>query len=147
MSVQSAVLILAVVFGGAGYIIAYLILPRPETRDWHLLTISSGAGAFGVSYVLGRVLCSSSRLLSGRRGALVGVLTGILAHPVAWYLMIVWSYVSGVRSSLGERAVNPLEGLTACLVYACWSVVLTGWLTVPAGGILGWILGRTLRPR
>jgi hypothetical protein len=121
LSAQSTVFISAIVFGASGYIIAYLILPRPETSDWHLIAISSGAAAFGGSYFLGHVFCSSSQLLSGRRGALVGVLTAILAHPVAWYLMNVWSYASGVRSSLADRALNPLEGLTACLVYACWS--------------------------
>lgn len=63
----------------------------------------------------------------------MGILTGVLAHPVAWYLGIVWSYASGARSSLGERTVNPLQGLAACLIYGCLSVLLTGWLTVPAG--------------
>ena len=75
----------------------------------------------------------------------MGILTGGLAHPVAWYLAIVWSYASGARSSLGDRTLNPLEGLAACFVYAGFSVLLTGWLTVPAGGMVGWVLGKVLR--
>ncbi|HTX37124.1 MAG TPA: hypothetical protein VME43_18975 [Bryobacteraceae bacterium] len=77
----------------------------------------------------------------------MGLLTGVLAHPVAWYLAIVWSYASGARSSLGERMLNPLEAVAACFVFAAGSIILTGWLTVPAGGVIGWILGKLLRPR
>lgn len=83
LSAQSVVFISALVLGGLGYIVAYLMLPRSEVNDWHLLTISGGAAAFGLSYVLRRVFWSSSQRISGRRGALVGVLAGILAHPVA----------------------------------------------------------------
>ena len=149
LSAQFAVFIAALVFGGSGFIVANLILSHfgPERSDWHSLAISSGAAAFGVSYFFWRVFCSSSQLISARRGALVGVLTGILAHPVAWYLAIVWSYASGVRSSLGERMVNPLQAIAACFLYGGLSVLLTGWLTVPAGGVVGWILGRMLRQR
>ena len=126
LSTQSTVFISALVFGGAGSIIAYLILYHlsPERSDWHALTISSGAAAFAVSCVFWRVFCSPSQLISGRRGALVGVLTGILTHPVAWYLAIVWSYASGARSSLGDRTLNPLQGLTACFVYAFLSILV-----------------------
>ena len=99
-----------------------------------------------MSFVLWRFFCSPDRLISTRRGGLVGVLTGLLAHPVAWYLTIVWSYAIGERSSLGDRMMNPLEGVPGCFVFALWSILLMGWLTVPAGGIAGWMLGRALRP-
>jgi hypothetical protein len=140
----------ALVFGGTGFIIAYLFLAHfsPEGKtDWHSLAISSGAAAFGVSLLFWRLFCPADQLISARRGALVGIVTGVLAHPVAWYLVIVWLYASGARSSLGDRTINPLDGLAACFVYAGFSIVSTGWLTVTAGGIVGWILGRLLRPR
>jgi hypothetical protein len=145
-SAQSRACIAALVFGVSGSIVAYLILPAGRS-DWHPLAVSSGVAAFGVSLLFWRIFCASDQLISGRRGALVGVLTGGLAHPLAWYLTIVWSYASGAKSSLGDRMLNPLEGLAACFVYAGFSVVLTGWLTVPAGGIVGWVLGKVLRAR
>jgi hypothetical protein len=143
-------LIAALIFGGSGYVVAYLILSgssQPGRSDWGPLVVSSGAAAFAVSCLFWRLLCAPDHLISARRGALVGVLIGLFAHPVAWYLFIVWSYLTGTRSSLGERAVNPVVALAACFVFAFWSILLTGWLTVPAGGIVGWVLGRVLRPR
>jgi hypothetical protein len=142
-------LISALVFGGLGAVMAFLVLAgfSPERKSaWESLVLSSGLAAFGVSFVLWRFFCSPDRLISTRRGGLVGVLTGLLAHPVAWYLTIVWSYAIGERSSLGDRMMNPLEGVPGCFVFALWSILLMGWLTVPAGGIAGWMLGRALRP-
>jgi hypothetical protein len=136
--------------GGAGVVVSYLVLSgfSPEGKnDWHSLVVSSGLAAFGVSFILWHFFCTPDRLISGRRGALVGALTGLLAHPVAWYLAIVWSYVIGERSSLGDRTINPFQGLIGCFVYAFFSILLLGWVTVPAGGITGWMRGRVLRPR
>jgi hypothetical protein len=118
------VLISALTFGGLGCLIAYLILPGKS--DWDALVISSGAAAFGMSYLFWRSLCTPDSLVSARRGALVGVLTGLFAHPLAWYLAIVWNYVVGARSSLGDRTVNPLDGLAACFVFAFSSILLMG---------------------
>lgn len=147
---HSIIYIAAMVFGATGFIVAHLILARfgsEERSGWNSLAVSSGAAAFVMSFLFWRLICGSDQLVSPRRGAFVGILTGVLAHPVLWYLAIVWNYASGTRSSLGDRPANPIEGLTACLVFAGWSLLLTGWITVPAGGILGWILGRTLQPR
>jgi hypothetical protein len=144
-SPQSVMYIAALLFGGTGFIIAHLIIAHAAGDGWQSLPICSGAAAFGLSLLFWRLFYPSDQLLSARRGALVGILTGVLAHPVAWYLAIVWNYASGARTSLGDPVLNPLEGLTGCLVFAFWSLLLTGWITVPAGGILGWILGRTLR--
>ena len=100
-----------------------------------------------MSFVLWRLFCVPDQLISARRGALAGVLTGLLAHPVAWYLAIAWMYLIGERSSLGNRTIDPFEALTGCFVFAFWSILLMGWITVPAGGVVGWILGKVLRPR
>lgn len=149
-SAEATVCVPALVFGAAGCAVAYLIFAcfsPGEKRDSNSLAISSGAAAFGVSFLFWRIFCASPQLISARRGALVGILTGVLAHPVAWYLAIVWTYASGARTSLGDSTLNPLEGVPACFVYAGMSILLMGWLTVPAGGMLGWILGKVLRPR
>ena len=139
-------------FGASGFLIAYLLDARfssQEKGDWYLFAIASGAAAFGVSFLFWRIFCRSRPKISGRRGALVGMLTGVFAHPVAQYLMIVILYASGARSSLGDRTVNPLarEALAGAFLYAGMAILFTGWLTVPVGGLLGWILGKALRPR
>ena len=100
-----SILVSALVFGGSGFLIASLILfgLHHAGDDWHPLAVSSGLAAFGVSLVLWRFLCTPARLISPSRGAQVGALTGLLAHPVAWYLAILWMFMTGARSSLGDR--------------------------------------------
>jgi hypothetical protein len=133
----------ALVFGVQGFVLAYLIvLQRWRVGDWWPLVVASGVAAFAVSFVVWRLLCGSGHPVSGRRGALAGALTGLLAHPVAWYLALVWNYLLGHTSSLGDTPSGPLESLAGCLVMTFWSLLIVGWLTVPAGAVVGFLLAR-----
>jgi hypothetical protein len=133
----------ALIFGALGLVLSYLILAgHAAGRDWWSIVVASGVAAFAVSYVLWRVICSPDRPLSARRGALAGALTGLLAHPVTWYLAVVWTYLRGRVLFPGGKPVGPIEGLPVSLVYAFFGLILTGWLTVPAGAIAGWLLAR-----
>jgi hypothetical protein len=81
------------------------------------------------------------------RGALAGALAGLVAHYVCWYLMILGSNVcywlwGACVGSLGEPPVDPLYGLLGAAALSLGSLLLFGWLTVPAGGVLGFILAR-----
>jgi len=76
-------------------------------------------------------------------GAVAGAVTGVAAHPLAWYAFMVG--LSGARSSLSEPTVNPLEAVPGALVFSVMSCFIAGWLTVPVGGALGFGLSRALR--
>jgi hypothetical protein len=133
----------ALVFGGSGFVLAYLIVStRGRVGDWWPLVAASGLAAFAVSLLLWRLLCATSQPVSGRRGALAGALTGLFAHPVAWYLTLVWNYLFGQTSSLGDKAADPLDSLTGSLVMTFWSLLFAGWLTVAAGTVVGFLLTR-----
>jgi hypothetical protein len=133
----------ALVFGGLGFVLGYLIVSqRGRVGDWWPLAVASGLSAWAVSLLLWRLLCATSQPVSRRRGALAGALTGLLAHPVAWYLALVWNYLLGHTSSLGDKPSNPLESLAGCLVMTFWSLLIVGWLTVPAGAVVGFLLAR-----
>jgi hypothetical protein len=69
-----------------------------------------------------------------------GALTGLLSHPLAWYLAIVYHYANGAQSSLGEPTLNPVEGLGGSLLFSLGSWLLVGWITVPVGALAGWLL-------
>ena len=140
-------LIAAAVFGCLGLALAYPVVSLAPGKGWHLLIISSGLATFAVGLVLWRRLCAAARATSPRRGALVGALTGLLAHPLAWYFLILFNYLFGGPNSLGDQPLNPLEGLWGCFVFAFWSIFLTGWFTIPAGAITGWLLVRAMRGR
>jgi hypothetical protein len=131
----------ALVFGGSGFVLAYLIVStRGRVEDWWPLVVASGLAAFAVSLLLWRLLCATSRPVSGRRGALAGALTGLFAHPLAWYLALIWNYLSGQTSSLGDKHAGPLDGLAVSLIMTFWSLLLAGWLTVAAGAVVGFLL-------
>lgn len=133
----------ALIFGALGLVLSYLILSSHAAGDdWWSIVVASGVAAFAVSYVLWRVLCSPGRPSSARRGALTGALTGLIAHPVAWYLAVVWTYLRGHALFPNSKPVGPIEGLRASFVFAFFGLILTGWLTVPAGAIAGWLLAR-----
>jgi hypothetical protein len=133
----------SLVFGALGLVLAYLILSGHAVgSDWWSIVVASGVAAFAVSYVVWRVICPSVRPLSPRRGALAGALTGVLAHPVAWYLAVVWTYLRGRTLFPNSKPVGPIEGLGVSFVYAFFGLILTGWITVPAGAIAGWLLVR-----
>ena len=146
-----ATVVRASVFGVSGFVLAYLIVSaRGRIGDWWPLVGASGLAAFSVSLLLWRLLCGSGQPVSGRRGALAGALTGLLAHPIAWYLALVWHYLQRHTSSLGDKPVDPLQSFAGSLVMAFWSLLIAGWLTVPAGAIVGFLLtssrnGRTIR--
>lgn len=133
----------ALTFGALGLVLSYLILVgHASGSDGWSIVVASGVAAFAAGYVLWRVTCSPVRPHSARRGALAGALTGLLAHPVAWYLAVVWTYLRGRSLFPGGKLVGPIDGLPVSLVYAFFGLILTGWLTVPAGALAGWLLAR-----
>lgn len=101
----------------------------------------AAAAAFVVGTLLW-LLCWSWPL-NRRRGALVGALTGVLAHPLCWFFASL---------SLPVTAPQPLrwgtvaEGFWSCILLSWVSLSLVGWLTATvgaiAGAIVGWALGR-----
>jgi len=75
-------------------------------------------------------------------GAGIGILVSLLAHWLSWYFWMLCHYLcfvltGGCRGSLGETPVNPVFALAGALVFTAWSLVLLGWITAPAGALLG----------
>lgn len=134
--------IAALTFGAAGALCAWPFFRAADDAAWRLMVPFSGLAAF----ILGGL--SSFTLLDDRsrhprlRGVLAGVLTGILSHPLAWYLFIVFNFLRGARGSLGEEPLGPADGLLGALVLSAWSWLLAGWLTVSVGALAGIMLSR-----
>ncbi len=84
------------------------------------------------------------------RGVLTGALAGAVGHYVCWVLFLLGGWVchaltGGCTSSLGEAPMNPLQSFAAAGLYTMFSLLFFGWLTVPAGAILGGLLTRAQR--
>jgi hypothetical protein len=130
-------------FGISAWIVA------GNTGGWEIFVIIAPVAAFLTGFVLWWSLMILRRRVTILFGLIVGALIGILAHPVAWYLAILWMYFSGATSSLGEPTLTPLEGLVSAPIYAVGSLFLVGWLSVPlglvGGGLVAFIQSRVTR--
>jgi hypothetical protein len=67
---------------------------------------------------------------------LAGGLTGLIAHPAAWYVAIVLSYLRRHSLFPGTTPVEPFKGI----VTSFFIIIIAGWLTIPVGAITGWLL-------
>lgn len=105
------------------------------------LIITPVIAAFIAGTLLWRKVFSRGRSPTLWRGAGVGALVVIVANPLAWYLLFLFLYFSGVTHTFPARTVHPLSGLAASLTAGAMGLVLFGWITIPVGGTIGGGLG------
>jgi hypothetical protein len=131
--------------GGGGYAVHSAI-----GEGWQRLPICAALAAFLTGFGLWSWLIER-RAVPGRRvsilaGILTGGTAGGLAHYLCWYLLILSANLDyvlfGTTSSLGEPPMNPFQGLAGAAVFSAWSLFLFGWVTIPAGALLGWLMIR-----
>ena len=129
--------------GAVGFCLAGLMVLRfaADSYAW-TLAVGAGTASFAVAFVLWRVLCSGSSISLVRRGTLVGALTGLLAHPIAWYVAVVLNYLMVHPLFAGKRPVGLIAGIGTSMAYSVFSISLSGWLTCPVAATAGWILAR-----
>lgn len=69
-----------------------------------------------------------------KRGLMVGACTGVLAHPVTWFVMLA-------LEGLVQPAIGGLAGVARVLglplFFGFWGLILAGWLTVFLGCLGG----------
>jgi hypothetical protein len=117
---------------------------------WQRLPMCAALAAFltgfGLWYRLVERCGATGRRPGLRAGLVTGGAAGALAHYPCWYLMILSANLDylwfGTTSSLGEPPMNPVQGLAGAAVFGAWSVFLLGWVTIPVGALLGWLMIR-----
>ena len=65
---------------------------------------------------------------------------GVAAHPLTWYLLYLWVYLTDAHLEDGLiniQVANPLESVGFSFFYACYSLLFVGWITALIGGVLG----------
>lgn len=116
---------------------------------WGLLPVCATIAAFLTGVGLWFGLIERRHATRRRAGILTGALAGGLSHYLCWYLLILSLYLEhlwlGTTSSLGEAPMNPLQGLAGAAVFSAFSLALLGWLTIPTGALLGWLMIRQLQ--
>ena len=115
-------------------------------EGWRLLPICAALAAFLTGFGLWYWLIERRKALRRRAGILTGALAGALAHYLCWYLLILSANLDylwfGTTSSLGEPPMNPFQALAGAAVFSGWSLFLFGWVTIPAGALLGGLMIR-----
>jgi hypothetical protein len=109
-------------------------------EGWRWMVPSSGASAFVVGALVWWALIARRSSPRPARGAACGALVGVLSHPIAWYLVLVVHWLGDARSSLGEPPADPFTAVLGAATFSVWSLLLTGWLTVPVATLVGWLL-------
>ena len=121
---------------------SFLILALIGVKDeWRGLTVTASAAAFIMGALLWGLIFTRWRRPTPWKGVGVGALVGIVSHPLAWYLLMVWFFVMGGRSSPGARTPDPLSAIPASLFLSLASIWAVGWITAPVAGLVGGILG------
>ncbi len=126
-------------FAVAGWACSLWFL-KEALGDWRVMLYAAPASAFLSGVFFWWLLVIRPERPTWGRGMIAGALTGLAAHPLAWYLAILIFYVAGVRDSLGQATLDPLTGLAASGVYSLLSWVGLGWLTVPVGALVGGVM-------
>ncbi|QLH82695.1 hypothetical protein [Halosimplex pelagicum] len=113
----------------AVFVVPWFGWPSVSGGDGSLALASLlAAGIVGAASWLGVERYAGGRPILG--GAAAGVLTGVLAHPVAWFL--------GPILDLEVQAGGSVFLTPFMSVY---SLLFVGWLTVPLGAVAGLVTG------
>lgn len=120
--------------------------------DYRWFPLPAGLAAFAAGATFWRLLAGRGGAPSIRRGVVAGSLAGLISHYLCWYLLILGSNVchwttGGCTSSLGEPPIDPINGLWGAAVLATGSLLVIGWLTIPAGALIGGALAASMRAR
>ena len=137
-------LIAGATLGGVGAVCAWPFFHATVDPTYQLMIPFSGVAALVSGGILWLLVVPAHSHVGALRPFVVGAATGFLAHPFAWYLLIIFNFLRGTPGSLGEAPLGPVDGLKGALVLSLWSWFLAGWLTIPVGGLVGLVLRRVV---
>lgn len=137
----------AALFALVGLLVGRAVSWDAIGSGWALFPLYAVLAGFVTAFALWQRLIGARPSVRRRRALVTGALTGLLSHPLCWWLLILGANIDhllfGTVSSLGEPPMNPLQGLVGALGYSLFSLYLVGWLTVLAGVLLAWLVWRT----
>jgi hypothetical protein len=128
--------------GLVGLLIGLYVSFVATGQDYELLPLFAFLAAFVTSSTLWWWIAARSETRRLARGAIAGALSGIIAHYVCWYLLILannWCYwlTGGCLDSLGQPPIDLLNAIWGAAVLSLPSLFFFGWLTVSLGALIG----------
>lgn len=134
-----------------GVLTALIVQHMATGSDYEWFLLAAPVSAFVTAMFFWWLIVVRKQQYGTMRGALAGAVSGAVAHYVCWYLILVGAAIchlvtGGCTGSLGEAPMNPIFALAGAGVYSGLSLLFFGWITVPAGALIGGILARAQRP-
>lgn len=138
-------LIMGAACAGVGLATGLLILYFSGDFDKAMFLLAAPLAAFATGALIWWQMLERSYTRSVGRGAFAGGLAGALAHYLCWLILMLGTaachaMTNGCTASLGDAPIDPLNALWAAGVYSLFSLYFVGWLTVPAGAVIGGVL-------
>jgi hypothetical protein len=104
-----------------------------------ILTLSASIAAMLTGLGLWRYCTARVQWISLRRAIGTGMLFSVLAHPLAWYLTMILSFVAHLLDPSGSfgLSLDPFWAFFGSIFLSLYSLILVGWLTLLVSGISG----------
>lgn len=120
-----------------GIVVINHVLGNPAGSFDVLLVPPAAVAAAILGSILWWALIERPRCLTDKRAILVGLLLGLLAHPLTWTL-----YILGGPLFLPSDWSDPAIMVKFTLLYSIFSVLFSGILTITGGVLSGLIVMR-----
>ena len=142
---MSPALTASAVFGAlcapVGIVVGAYIGLTATGDGYQLFFLPAGLGAFVTALGFWWLMVERGARHTLMRGALAGASAGVVAHYVCWYLLLLGNFARAAMAgeTLGGNAgaIDPLNALWGAAAFTFWSLIIFGWLTLPAGALLG----------
>lgn len=124
---------------GIGLVVAGWLVNSSPDNGFASFLFAAPAAAF-VTAALFWWLLDRPANYTRARGALAGALAGAVAHYVCWLMSMLGMWAChGLTSACAVTGdpIGPLEAFWVAAIYSFFSLLFFGWLTVPAGAIIG----------
>ncbi len=111
-----------------------------KERAAPLLYLSAALASLLVGPFFWWLIVLRSRRITPGRGAWVGVVGSLVAHPLTWLLAIRLNALLSGRGFLylePERVSSPGDVLLSVAFFSWYSLILMGWFTALIGGLAG----------
>lgn len=127
------------VAAGAGFAVASLFWPGTDPESW-ALRLGGCLSAGLVAATCWWLLLANPGRYGLVRGALVGGVTGVAAHPLFW--PIGFGLKAAFEATGWSIPAALVLGLVWGLTYGLFGLVLVGWATAGLGVLVGALFGR-----
>ncbi|MEZ5466392.1 MAG: hypothetical protein R3F18_01835 [Lysobacterales bacterium] len=120
---------------------AWLALSSAGDGYWMFL-IAAPLAAFATAALCWWSLLERPGIHSRKQAAIAGALAGVAAHYPCWWLLMLGNYVfsfvsTGTIDTSDAGPIGPLSAFWAAAVYSMFSLLFVGWVTAPAGAVIG----------